>query len=33
MQIIAAMQSVALNLEYHSKGEDAKSLRQNVCHS
>ena len=25
------MESVALNLEYHNKEEDAKSLRQNVC--
>ena len=26
------MESVALNLEYHNKEPDGKSLRQNVCH-
>ena len=32
MEIIIASESVALNLEYHNKEADAKSLRQNVCH-
>ena len=32
MEIITATESVALNLEYHNKEADAKSLRQNVCH-
>ena len=32
MEIITATESVALNLEYHNKEADAKSLRQKVCH-
>ena len=32
MEIIAAAESVALNLEYHNKEADAESLGQNVCH-
>ena len=32
MEIIAATESVALNLECHNKEADDESLRQNVCH-
>ena len=32
MEIIAATESVALNLKYHNKEANAESLRQNVCH-
>ena len=32
MEIITATESVVLNLEYHNKEEEAKSLCQNVCH-
>ena len=33
MEIITAVESAALNLEYHNKEADAESLRQNVCHT
>ena len=32
MEIMTATESLALNLEYHNKEEDAESLGQNVCH-
>ena len=32
MEIIAATESVALNLECHNKEAYDESLRQNVCH-
>ena len=32
-EIITAMESVALNLEYHNKEADPESLRQNVSYS